>query len=610
MNVQLIAKGALKKISRIAEGTYGVVYKATNNGNDYAVKRMKHESSIDFVGCLRELDFLARFQNYPFVLCLVGLSKGSPFESSGKESPMIKYGNYIDDNIYLISEYAAYDCTTLIKNANYKYIKLALLQTLLGLEYLHGHGAVHRDIKPSNLLWFRYGNERYVKICDFGISKMITSQESNSCSVVTALYRAPEILLKFSNYDYKSDIWSLGCTFYEIISKEPFLNLRRFNPDKKNSDNILIQEIFKKIPELPNYNTIISMKKNHPIILNNLSNKRKNWYELIDLNNREVNEFNSSSITSNYNNFIDLLNKMMKIEPSERFSSTQALNHIFFDDYRNYINETRELYPPMDINYFNHIINIKNCQDRCWIEDIVYNIYNNRDKYYWYHHRILFHAIDMFDQYLNVKLENVNVTIDYTRIYFLTCLYISIKYFLTLTKPCNFKDILDNNYYWSIPIAEDFEWIMIKDVLQYKIYRPTIYETADHFGIILTEEQIKDLFVLYMKSESLTMPIFKLFERYATVMNISLKDHIKTNTNIRDSPMQVIDNTVIRPSEIINSGQMIPTVGYNSNNYRSMDTSINIRTMNPGSQTVNSTTPLILSNYTLDKLKRIKLIVK
>ncbi|XP_075152643.1 pan gu [Haematobia irritans] len=91
--------------------------------------------------------------------------------------------------------------------------------TLMGLEYLHIRHVIHRDLKPANLLLDANHN---LKIADFGISSVCGPKSYNSTTLGTPYYTPPEIL-RGDRYDYKSDIWSLGCILYEMcVGHGPF----------------------------------------------------------------------------------------------------------------------------------------------------------------------------------------------------------------------------------------------------------------------------------------------------------------------------------------------------------------------------------------------------
>lgn len=94
-----------------------------------------------------------------------------------------------------------------------------LRQLLMGVGYAHQKGFVHRDIKPSNVIINKDGA---VKIMDFGISKSLFDQSvtKTGSKIGTVLYMSPE-QIRGEDVDHLSDIYSLGCTFYEMISGEP-----------------------------------------------------------------------------------------------------------------------------------------------------------------------------------------------------------------------------------------------------------------------------------------------------------------------------------------------------------------------------------------------------
>ena len=90
-------------------------------------------------------------------------------------------------------------------------------QILEGLGYAHDHGVVHRDIKPANIM---ITSDGAVKLADFGVSKLIGPGISDSGLVVgTPSYMSPEQVLGRA-VDARSDLFSLGCTLYEVLTGE------------------------------------------------------------------------------------------------------------------------------------------------------------------------------------------------------------------------------------------------------------------------------------------------------------------------------------------------------------------------------------------------------
>ena len=100
-------------------------------------------------------------------------------------------------------------------------------QAALGLQHAHEHGMVHRDIKPANLMLAREGNKAVVKVLDFGLAK-VTSEGRVDGGLTregqmlgTPDYIAPEQIRDAQSADIRADIYSLGCTFYYLLTGGP-----------------------------------------------------------------------------------------------------------------------------------------------------------------------------------------------------------------------------------------------------------------------------------------------------------------------------------------------------------------------------------------------------
>lgn len=132
---------------------------------------------------------------------------------------------------FLVMEYiAGCDLGRLLQVKGRLEVPLAcelIRQAALGLQHAHDHNLVHRDVKPSNLILSRSGQ---VKILDLGLAQLeVNADHSGELTwegqlVGTWLYMAPEQFLPGRQVDSRSDIFSLGVTFYSFLVGELPLN--------------------------------------------------------------------------------------------------------------------------------------------------------------------------------------------------------------------------------------------------------------------------------------------------------------------------------------------------------------------------------------------------
>ena len=188
----------------LGDGTYGSVVKATNKqtNEEVAIKKMKKKFySWEECMALREIKSLRKL-NHPSIVKLKEVIR-------------------VNDDLYFVFEFMELNIYQLMKDrtSNFpeKEVKSIMYQTLLGLAYMHKHGFFHRDMKPENLL----AKGDIVKIADFGLAREIRSRPPFTDYVSTRWYRAPEILLRSTNYNSPVDIFACGAIMAELYMLRP-----------------------------------------------------------------------------------------------------------------------------------------------------------------------------------------------------------------------------------------------------------------------------------------------------------------------------------------------------------------------------------------------------
>ncbi|KAK3401007.1 kinase-like domain-containing protein [Sordaria brevicollis] len=205
------------KLNDIEEGAYGWVARAREieTGKVVALKRLKIDpkdrSGLPVTG-LREIQIL-KDCNHRNIVKLKEVVVGDDTRSI--------------ENIFIVLEFLEHDLKSILEDMPEPFlaseVKTLLLQLCSGISYLHSHYILHRDLKTSNLL---LNNRGQLKIADFGMARYYvpdSSQQKLTQLVVTLWYRAPELLLGSSKYGPEIDMWSVGCIFGELLTREPLL---------------------------------------------------------------------------------------------------------------------------------------------------------------------------------------------------------------------------------------------------------------------------------------------------------------------------------------------------------------------------------------------------
>jgi len=192
----------------LGDGTYGSVCLAKNvdSGEQVAVKVMKRKyKSWQEAMDLREVKSLKKL-NHANIVKLKEVIR--------ENDTLYFIFEFMKENLYQMMK-ARYEKNRYFQDNS---IRNIMFQVFQGLSFMHKHGYFHRDIKPENLLCNGAEN---VKIADFGLAREIRSRPPYTDYVSTRWYRAPEVLLRSTNYSSPIDIWACGAIIAELYSLKP-----------------------------------------------------------------------------------------------------------------------------------------------------------------------------------------------------------------------------------------------------------------------------------------------------------------------------------------------------------------------------------------------------
>jgi len=185
-------------------------------------------------------------------------------------------------------------------------IKHYMYQLIKSLEHMHANGIFHRDIKPENVLLA----EENLKLADFGSCRGIHSKQPYTEYISTRWYRSPECLLTDGFYNYKMDIWGIGCVFFEISALFPLF------PGKNELDQInKIHAVLGTPPQ-----KILEDFRAHASHMEiNFPPKEGTGID------RNIAHMSPEAK--------DLINKMLKYNAEERITAKEALAHPYFREF-------------------------------------------------------------------------------------------------------------------------------------------------------------------------------------------------------------------------------------------------------------------------------------
>lgn len=307
-----------KLLKVLGKGTFGKVFLALHEPSKklVAIKRSPKWSTK----YPREVTMLEMMLQSLFLVSLNGIfytttQRGYQMQNLVFDYMQMSIGKYIRNKKDKNKE-----IKTRIEPSTIKYI---LYQIVQGLKDLHSKNIAHRDLKPDNILVnpeFDYK----VAICDLGSAKIVGENVTSIPYICSRWYRAPELLCGSMHYTTAVDLWSLGCIIFEIITLHPLFPGRSKKKEQSEecSQLINIMEVLGS-PTINFYNDIKDKTSD------------KNTEVILELCNLEIEPINLRNILISHleedeYDLIDIVESLLKWNPSERIIAQDILNNPYF----------------------------------------------------------------------------------------------------------------------------------------------------------------------------------------------------------------------------------------------------------------------------------------
>lgn len=217
-------------------------------------------------------------------------------------------------SIYLVLEFCEHDLAGLLSNPQVKFssgeIKKISQMLLNALYFIHSNKILHRDMKASNVLITKSG---VLKLADFGLARAIhvskDQKQRYTNRVVTLWCRPPELLLGERDYGPPIDIWGAGCIIAEMWTRTPIM---QGNTEQHQLTLIthlcgsMTADVWPGVEQLELYEKMTLPQGQKRRVKERLKNYVRDP------------------------NALDLIDKMLILDPSQRLNSDAALNHDLF----------------------------------------------------------------------------------------------------------------------------------------------------------------------------------------------------------------------------------------------------------------------------------------
>ncbi|KAK3020966.1 hypothetical protein RJ639_046953 [Escallonia herrerae] len=363
-----------EKLEQIGEGTYGQVYRAREiqTGEIVALKkiRMDNEKEGFPITAIREIKILKKLHHDNVIqLKEIVTSPGPEVDEHGKSD-----GSKYKGSIYMVFEYMDHDLTGLADRPGLRFsipqIKLFYFFTVVYEATIDGASLLscqsstspgyQRSLLDQILLFdvqvskfcncsvifvtlvlagsnLLIDNEGNLKLADFGLARSFSNDHNGNLTnrVITLWYRPPELLLGATKYGPAVDMWSVGCIFAELLQGKPVLTGKN-EPEQLNKIYELCgspDEInwpgVSRIPWYNKFKPTRQMKRRVKEVFRQLS--KQTTYAGNFFSSFLMLEFDFYDTGCSFDRYaLDLLEKMLTLDPSQRISAKDALDAEYF----------------------------------------------------------------------------------------------------------------------------------------------------------------------------------------------------------------------------------------------------------------------------------------
>ncbi|XP_014167318.1 cyclin-dependent kinase-like 1 [Geospiza fortis] len=187
-------------------------------------------------------------------------------------------------------------------------VKSITWQTLQAVNFCHKHNCIHRDVKPENILITKHS---VIKLCDFGFARILTGPSDYYTDyVATRWYRCPELLVGDTQYGPPVDVWAIGCV------AAPVGLAREGGRDSLCGVPVLRRELGDLIPR---HQQVFSTNQ---------------FFSGVRIPDPEIMEPLEVKFPNISYSALALMKGCLRMDPAERQSCEQLLQHPYFDSFR------------------------------------------------------------------------------------------------------------------------------------------------------------------------------------------------------------------------------------------------------------------------------------